>query len=962
MFAEGGAGTLQVDSAPGSVRIDGSGEVRISLLERRPARRSRGRGRPRARQHRDRRRRDAGAGRAAGRALRGRLAVGADGLQLGARRRLLSLVAGAARFTPRHDVGRRTCRRISTSTRARSIRTARGATWRRTATCGIRPSRRRGVPTITASGGSTAGTAGHSSVTDGRWLYPTHHYGRWGLNRGRWYWMPSRGWSRRMGALGGGAGIRWLVPARMEQPSRCSGSGDIAATTTATTLGARGRSSMPARSAAATPAARVSIRGVPWRVGAVLRRPADAAAHRGSARIASSSPNARASLADDRGSARLRDARLSQFRFGRRGLVAAVARLQRTASFRVDNLPSRHRAAPSGDDAGRDRRRPHTPPGRTRIAASRRPAGRGMRTPGARSAACHLLPRHAGAPRARSNPANAYERAGVAVPRNLPGSAGSSRPVMPDGARSERHRNIAGRPDRLRATAIRRRARVGGCRRPAPLRVTACRTRCRARTRPYSGPRHRQAPSAIAAHVDGADATDGPHRPACPGPRCASAPPARTAPPSAAPSQAVPARRSLATLRRSDADVGASRSHRPPGRHRGALRARGDGRQRQRPAVRVGRRHAAGLGARRLRAEHDHPRLRRRRPGGRRVRHAAARRHHLTIRSRRCFVRRSSPPRIRPSTPTSASASRASSSPRSRTSSAGERAGASTLTQQLARNLFLTNEKTLDRKIKEAIPDDSDREALHEARDLHALLQSHSVGPRHLRRRSRVAPLLRQVGKGPDARGSGAAGRDHSAPVAAEPVRQPRRGAPAPQLRAAADGRRTVHLAGARRPGQAGADCHERPAGDEYLRAVLPRGRPPAPRGALRRQAAVRERARRATRRSTPICSVRPRRRSTPACAKWTSAAASASRAATSSPTVRRSTRFQHDRWKAPIRVGDIVPAVVVALRRRRAARGAARPRSSCGPDAITSRSRSRATSGRARKDPTFSSLATSCR
>ena len=55
----------------------------------------------------------------------------------------------------------------------------------------------------------------------GRWLYPTHHYGRWGLNPAqRWYWIPVARLVARMGALGRGAGIRWLVSARVEQPSR----------------------------------------------------------------------------------------------------------------------------------------------------------------------------------------------------------------------------------------------------------------------------------------------------------------------------------------------------------------------------------------------------------------------------------------------------------------------------------------------------------------------------------------------------------------------------------------------------------------------------------------------------------------------------------------------------------------------------------------------------------------------
>src|SRR5439155_479366 len=28
-----------------------------------------------------------------------------------------------------------------------------------------------------------------------RWSWPTHHYGSWGLNQSRWFWIPDRRWS-----------------------------------------------------------------------------------------------------------------------------------------------------------------------------------------------------------------------------------------------------------------------------------------------------------------------------------------------------------------------------------------------------------------------------------------------------------------------------------------------------------------------------------------------------------------------------------------------------------------------------------------------------------------------------------------------------------------------------------------------------------------------------------------------
>ena len=58
-------------------------------------------------------------------------------------------------------------------------------------------------------------------------------------------------------------------------------------------------------------------------------------------------------------------------------------------------------------------------------------------------------------------------------------------------------------------------------------------------------------------------------------------------------------------------------------------------------------------------------------------------------------------------------------------------------------------------------------------------------------------------------------------------------------------------------------------------------------------------------------CRKRPTARWTTGCAGSTSGAASASRAATSSPKDTPSTTFQHARWDRPMRDGDIVPAVV---------------------------------------------------
>ena len=69
-------------------------------------------------------------------------------------------------------------------------------------------------------------------------------------------------------------------------------------------------------------------------------------------------------------------------------------------------------------------------------------------------------------------------------------------------------------------------------------------------------------------------------------------------------------------------------------------------------------------------------------------------------------------------------------------------------------------------------PRHPDREALHEERDLHALLQPDVLRPRRLRRAGGVASVFRQGRQGPDARGSGADRRHPPGQRPPEPVRQ----------------------------------------------------------------------------------------------------------------------------------------------------------------------------------------------
>ena len=125
--------------------------------------------------------------------------------------------------------------------------------------------------------------------------------------------------------------------------------------------------------------------------------------------------------------------------------------------------------------------------------------------------------------------------------------------------------------------------------------------------------------------------------------------------------------------------------------------------------------------------------------------------------------------------------------------------GASTLTQQLARKLFLTDDKTSERKIKEAILA-IQIEKRYTKREIFTLYCNQMYfGHGVYGVEAAVAALLRQVGQGPHARGSRAHRRHPPGQRPAEPVREQGRGDAAAQLHAGTDGRRRLHHA-RRRP------------------------------------------------------------------------------------------------------------------------------------------------------------------
>ena len=230
--------------------------------------------------------------------------------------------------------------------------------------------------------------------------------------------------------------------------------------------------------------------------------------------------------------------------------------------------------------------------------------------------------------------------------------------------------------------------------------------------------------------------------------------------------------------------------------HHPAVCVRRRARAGERGVLRLRRGHPEDLRAGRLRAEHHLARLRRARRDRRRVRDSAARGHPLRSdfaeaetgdprrrgRDIRAALRPQHPPHRRHTG-------------QGHRSSGGRPAGASTLTQQLARKLFLTDEKTWERKIKEAILaiQIEKRYTKNEIFTLYCNQMYFGHGVYGVQAASRL--YFGKAAKDLDARGSGADRRHSAGQRPAEPVREHGRGAAAAQLRADADGGGRLHLA-----------------------------------------------------------------------------------------------------------------------------------------------------------------------
>ena len=134
------------------------------------------------------------------------------------------------------------------------------------------------------------------------------------------------------------------------------------------------------------------------------------------------------------------------------------------------------------------------------------------------------------------------------------------------------------------------------------------------------------------------------------------------------------------------------------------------------------------------------------------------------------------------------------------------------------------------------------RKALHEAGDLRALRQP-GAAARRLRRRSRRAPLLPEIGARPHGGRSRDDRRHHPGAGAAQPVCEPHPHARAPQqLRAAADGGGRLHHGRAGPGGDEAPGARHGTAARARASRLFRRARPAGTRGSLRRRRHLRNR------------------------------------------------------------------------------------------------------------------------
>ena len=138
------------------------------------------------------------------------------------------------------------------------------------------------------------------------------------------------------------------------------------------------------------------------------------------------------------------------------------------------------------------------------------------------------------------------------------------------------------------------------------------------------------------------------------------------------------------------------------------------------------------------------------------------------------------------------------------TQAGGVRQGGSSITQQLAKNLFLTNERTIERKIKEAFLALWLEIAPDQERDPEALPRPRLSRRRRVRRRRRRAVLLQQVGARREPRRSRHARRPVQGADQIRAAHQPAGRPRARQRRARQPGRGRLHDRGpgVRRPPQ----------------------------------------------------------------------------------------------------------------------------------------------------------------